>query len=83
MDRLPDPEVDMYRKCARCKQKVWAIDPPHMCKDVRQRLQKREKQRDAVVQILLEYIRDLDVPDIIPIAEQIVEKLMKMGVEDD
>ena len=72
----------MARVCIRCgKQGNWTDE--HLCDDVRRRLARREKQRDAVVAILerevLEYGENTDLH----VAEEIIAKLNQLGVTDD
>ena len=76
-----DPEADMYRICSRCKVKVFHRDPEHICKDVRRRYDREEKQIKAVMTILEPGL--LADRDIRTVAEIIVVRLKQMGIHDD
>ena len=69
--------------CPRCNEQLHGLpkDQPHLCKDVQRRLRRREKQRDAVVDILRAY--GVGVDRAMRSAEEIVAKLANMGVEED
>jgi hypothetical protein len=67
--------------CERCGAEANTLDSGHVCKDVAARLKRRERQVEAVMDILLDAMDGYG--DARPFAEAIVAKLAGMGVTDD
>lgn len=72
--------------CERCGADENTMNAPHLCKDVKKRLERRQRQRDAVLEILTENRHGLvlaweELSG--EVAEAIVERLAAMGVEGD
>lgn len=72
-------------ECPRCNKICFTTEPEHVCKDIRQRLARREKQIRATMGIL-----DSEMPH--PnadedfrrmVAEKIVGVLANLGVDND
>jgi hypothetical protein len=82
-------------ECTRpnCKETYFVVDgkisgteeKEHICKDIRQRLARRNKQAKATVAILDEYFptHNPDPEFRQAVAEAIVTRLVNMGVEND
>ena len=75
--------------CARCGTETFTTDPPHLCKDIAKRLNRRQRQKEAVIKVLQEYRVDLVIPPqdgnytIDDLADAIVKKIVGMLAEDD
>ena len=69
--------------CVRCNEESNTLDAPHLCKDVKKRFARREKQRDAVVRILAINRHAITNLELVDVAEEIVTKLAQMGVEQE
>ena len=73
------------KNCVRCGAEVFGLPQhqPHLCADIVKRLARRERQRDAVVELLDEAFQ-IGNPNLVRnVAEDIVAKLANMGVEND
>lgn len=66
--------------CERCGEESNTLSEPHLCKDVKRRHERRQKQALAVYDILAAGRGTGTFADM---AEAIVEKLAGMGVADD
>lgn len=66
-------------QCPRCGVTENTTNPPHLCADIAARLKRRERQVQAVLDVLhgFNLSRDRDV------AEAIVAKLNQLGVTED
>ena len=77
------------KTCPRCGADVWGLPQhqPHLCKDIKRRLARREKQRDTVEELLEAFLYSHDLGthtwSVTPLAGQIVAALANMGVEED
>lgn len=72
-------------ECVRCDEVCFTTNPEHLCKNIRQRLARREKQIKATIGIL-----DSEMPNANPdadyrrsVAEKIVTILANMGVTEE
>ena len=65
-----------------CGEVCFTTDPPHLCKDVKKRHERREKMVTAVCDIL--YANTMFAPsgDNEPVAQEIVGTLLQMGARD-
>lgn len=73
-------------ECGRCNEVCFTTNPEHICKDIRKRLARREKQVNAVVGVLddkMSYYPNGDTKLRESVAREIVMILANMGVEDD
>lgn len=76
--------------CQRCHEQLHGLpeDQPHLCKDIKRRLARREKQKAAVESLIAAWLLSMDANvtlewNVGPLAENIVAKLANMGVEED
>ena len=76
-------------ECQRCHTTYHVVNgfidgtdkTEHLCKDLEKRWARREKQRDAVYEILRNYIPEItDDNKLQDIAEEIVEKLINLQI---
>lgn len=72
----------MASYCQRCKQQVHstAEHQPHLCADIQKRLERRNRQVQAVIDILVESSPRNTEREV---AEAIVQKLSQLGVAND
>lgn len=69
--------------CERCGEESNTLSELHLCKDVKRRLERRERQRDAVLNILAEEGGIRSNALLVDVAERIVTVLARMGVAED
>lgn len=76
------PSLENKRYCGRCGEPVHGRpeDQPHICADIQKRITRREKQVQAVIDILARPGRSTDARTV---AESIVKKLSQLGVTED
>jgi hypothetical protein len=75
-----DPYNDGYpRQCPRCGKDIHVPDPPHLCKDLRVRMERQERVIGSIRSVLL----DNDVePERSRIVAEAIYKVMRDGMAD-
>lgn len=70
--------------CERCGAESNTLSEPHLCKDITKRLARRERQVATVLDIMRTHAPWRSHDEINQtIAEEIVQKLAQLGVQED
>ena len=72
-------------ECERCREVCFTTDPEHVCKDIRKRLARREKQKKTIIGILGEMMPHFHPDNAYreAVADAILSTLLNMGVESE
>ncbi len=72
-------------ECERCHEVCFTTNPPHICKDLVRRLERENRQIDAVEKLLNRYLMEPAIAGMSnrEIANEIVKALKNLGLNED